>query len=281
MDITIAIPVNLRQFERLDRLAAHSDLHIVVDHPDALAAMAQLKSKVHIWIEVDTGGRRTGIPIGQEEDIVRLWHQGQSLPRARMEGLLWHDGQFYHSTHQNIKDTWKDNLNRLTALKDRLTTSGPPPALSAGDTPSTTLLDDLSGVDEIRAGNLVYYDLMQVQAGVCHLDQIAVALAAPVIGHYPHRAQIAVHAGAIHLSKEQLLLDDQQPVFGRMVTFTPEGWTIPDHSAWVSHLSQEHGLIDVPPEYHRHYPIGSLIGILPIHSCLTADAMKGRNHLLI
>ena len=281
MDITIAIPVNLRQLDRLDRLAAQCRLHVIVDHPATLTALERIRADIHVWIELDTGAGRTGIPVGQEADIARLWQQGQTMPGIRMEGLLWHDGQFYHATHQNIQDTWKSNLNRLAALKDRLSTVGPTPALSAGDTPSTTLLDDLSGVNEIRAGNLVYYDLMQARAGICQVEQIAVALAAPVIGHYPHRAQIAVHAGAVHLSKEQLPLDDRQPVFGRMVMLTPEGWTIPDHSAWVTHLSQEHGLIDVPPEYHRHYPIGSLIGILPVHSCLTADAMKGRNHLLI
>lgn len=280
-DITIAIPCNLRELDRLDRLAARCRLHVIVDHPATLAALDRISSTIHVWIEVDTGAGRTGIPIEEEQAIAQLWSSGLTLAKVHMEGLLWHDGQFYQATRQSIQASWNQNLHQLTDLQNKLARTGSRPALSAGDTPSSILLDDLSGVDEIRAGNLIYFDLMQAHAGVCHSDQIAVALAAPVIGHYPRRGQMAVHAGAVHLSKEHLLLPGNRAIYGQMVDLTPRGWTIPNRPSWVSHISQEHGLIEVESHHFEQYPIGSLVGILPVHSCLAADAMKERSHLLI
>ena len=39
-------------------------------------------------------------------------------------------------------------------------------------------------------------------------------------------------------------------------------------------ISQEHGIIKVSPEYYDSLEVGNLIGILPVHSCMTADLMK-------
>jgi D-serine deaminase-like pyridoxal phosphate-dependent protein len=43
---------------------------------------------------------------------------------------------------------------------------------------------------------------------------------------------------------------------------------------YVKALSQEHGVVVVPPTEINSYTIGDLIYVLPIHSCMTADLMK-------
>ena len=42
----------------------------------------------------------------------------------------------------------------------------------------------------------------------------------------------------------------------------------------VTQLSQEHGVLNLDPATLHSLQPGSLIGILPVHACLTADAMK-------
>jgi len=43
----------------------------------------------------------------------------------------------------------------------------------------------------------------------------------------------------------------------------------------VSGLSQEHGIIHAGRQLMNRTKIGDLIGIIPVHSCLTANLMKG------
>jgi len=62
-------------------------------------------------------------------------------------------------------------------------------------------------------------------------------------------------------------------VFGRIVLFSESGWSEPVPDAVMTTLSQEHGIIKVQRELFEQLNIGDVIGILPVHSCLTADAM--------
>jgi D-serine deaminase-like pyridoxal phosphate-dependent protein len=145
--------------------------------------------------------------------------------------------------------------------------------ISLGDTPSCSLLDDFTGVDEIRPGNFVFYDLMQEQIGSCKMEEIAVALASPIIAKNAKRHEIAVYGGAIHLSKEYILDEKGHKCFGRIVQLHDSEWSSPLPDATVISLSQEHGIIKVTEEYFDNFQIGDLLGILPVHSCLTAAAM--------
>ncbi|MBN1327650.1 MAG: alanine racemase, partial [Candidatus Cloacimonetes bacterium] len=43
----------------------------------------------------------------------------------------------------------------------------------------------------------------------------------------------------------------------------------------VLSLSQEHGILGMPSSQLSKIKTGDLLGILPVHSCLTADLMKG------
>ncbi len=74
--------------------------------------------------------------------------------------------------------------------------------LSVGDTPGCSLLPDFPGVDEIRPGNFVFYDAEQLEIGSCASNQIAVALACPIVARHPERNEVVLYGGAIHLSKE-------------------------------------------------------------------------------
>ena len=92
------------------------------------------------------------------------------------------------------------------------------------------------GVDEIRPGNFVFYDLMQAQIGACSLDDISVAVACPVVARHPERSQIVIYGGAIHFSKEQLRLANGAPSYGRLARLTPNSWQALSDASHISSL---------------------------------------------
>ena len=43
---------------------------------------------------------------------------------------------------------------------------------------------------------------------------------------------------------------------------------------YLSSVSQEHGVLKVEEEVFENINIGNIIGIIPVHSCLTVNLMK-------
>jgi D-serine deaminase-like pyridoxal phosphate-dependent protein len=135
--------------------------------------------------------------------------------------------------------------------------------------------ENFSGFDEIRPGNFVYYDVMQYQLGACSIDNIAVAVACPIVSIFPLRGELAIYGGAVHLSKEHIEAENGFKLFGYVVRLKADhSWAEPISGAYVYSLSQEHGLIKMPEKDLLQFQPGDLIGVLPVHSCLTAHQLK-------
>jgi D-serine deaminase-like pyridoxal phosphate-dependent protein len=142
--------------------------------------------------------------------------------------------------------------------------------ISTGDTPTCSVAESWPDIQELRPGNFVFYDIMQVQIGSCTLEDIAVALACPVVARHPDRMEIIVYGGGVHLSKERLIWEGKE-IYGLPVLFHEKGWSVPSGNSFVKSLSQEHGIIRCELELFEKAVIGSLIGILPVHSCMMVD----------
>ena len=153
--------------------------------------------------------------------------------------------------------------------------------LSYGDTPSCSMAEHCDGLDEIRPGNFVYYDVMQYHLGSCRLEDIAVAVACPVVAIHPERSEMVVYGGAVHLSKEFIDAENDFQLYGYLVHFDKDfRWGKPVNGAYVGSLSQEHGVIQLPERELMTFHPGDLVGILPVHSCLTANLLKENTVLL-
>ena len=63
-------------------------------------------------------------------------------------------------------------------------------------------------------------------------------------------------------------------IFGQLVLLDENGWQKPNKDYFLTKISQEHGTISVDAELIKNIKIGDLIGIIPVHSCLTANLMK-------
>lgn len=275
-DITIAFPVNLRETEEINELAGRIRLNILVDSVYSTQVLAgKIQNSTGVLIEFDNGYHRSGLlpdEMKVMDEILSILKQDNAL---RFNGFLTHAGNTYTAgSTEEILSIMKSTATQLQALKEKYSNRFPDVITSYGDTPSCSIADDLSSFDEIRPGNFVYYDVMQYHIGSCQLDDIAVAVACPVVSVYPKRKEIVIYGGAVHLSKEFIAADNNFKLFGYVVNLTEDEWSEPIPGAYVSSISQEHGIVKIPEQFIGRFQPGETVGILPIHSCLTADLLK-------
>jgi D-serine deaminase-like pyridoxal phosphate-dependent protein len=276
-DITIAFPVNILELSMISELANELTLNIQGDSSTILQTIeTALLYPVGFYIEIDTGHHRSGISWKDLDEVDRMLDFISRSNRLKFKGFLTHSGHTYTAdSREEILDIYKDTVRKMNYLKEQYREAWPELTISIGDTPGCSIAEDFAGVDEIRPGNFVFYDLMQYSLGTCTLEQIAVALACPVVGKNVQRNQIIVYGGAIHFSKDFLYKSSGERIFGYVVRLSEKEWSKPVPGAYLASLSQEHGIIHATKEFIEEIKIGDILAVLPVHSCLTANLMKG------
>jgi len=275
-DITIAFPVNIREIEQLNALAEEIQLNLTLENVEAAEFLnKELKFEVGFFIKIDTGYKRTGVSFDIFLTIDKILKEAERSGQLKFKGFLTHAGNTYQAKNPDeVIEIHNDALYKLSLLKKQYIERYPDLVISVGDTPSNSMADDFTEVDEMRPGNFIFYDLMQYNIGSCSFDQIGSVMACPVVAKHKDRNEVIVHGGAVHFSKDSIIRNDQK-VFGKMMRLIPEGWRDCDKEYHLIKLSQEHGTIHVPGTQFDKISIGDLIGIIPVHSCLTANLMGG------
>ncbi|MCX7833830.1 MAG: alanine racemase [Ignavibacteria bacterium] len=274
-DITVAFPVNIIEIDKINFLASKIELNLLFDSIDAVNIISKnLKGNVNGYIKIDTGYNRAGVYYKDLTKIKKIVRQLIKQNKIKFKGLLSHFGHTYYSKNNSeIKETYHTSVEILNDIKSKLKDIHSNIEISIGDTPSCSLINDFSGVDEIRPGNFIFYDYKMLSLNVCREEDIAVAVACPVISIYEDRKEILVYCGAIHLSKDSIKINGKE-LYGIPVISCKNGWGKIEKGNFVKSLSQEHGLLKVTEKFIRNVKIGDIIFIIPIHSCLTADALK-------
>jgi D-serine deaminase-like pyridoxal phosphate-dependent protein len=283
IDITIAFTANPRQVKQINRLAADGvRLGLLVESVDCLQLLQRsLEHPVDVWLDIDTGYHRTGLPWDAMDEIHAVAQATvQDVVHFRLRGLLTHAGETYdvHGV-EAVTAIQRATVYRLKATREALEAKGIGSAdnkleLSIGDTPSCSMVHDLGPIDEMRPGNFVFFDVMQANIGACRLEEIAVALACPVVGKQPHLNQIVLYGGAVHLSKDRIIDSHGRKSFGRIAKATTTGWSILPDTYYLKSVSQEHGLVHADTALIDSVKIGDILLVLPIHSCLAANLNK-------
>jgi D-serine deaminase-like pyridoxal phosphate-dependent protein len=274
-NITIAFPVNWREINEINALADHNHLELLVESCETARFLQNnLRLLTEVWVKIDVGAHRAGLNWQNRDEITRLVNTILQCNKLILRGFLTHDGRTYHATSPNeIKSLYKDSTNHLNIVSKWFEESRKSAfEISVGDTPGCWLSDDLGDVNEIRPGNFIFFDVGQYQLGVCTLEEIAVTVACPVVAKHAERLEVVIYGGAIHLSKE-LILNKGVPIYGMVAFPEEERWGIPEEDCYVSSLSQEHGIVKMNEKAFNKIQVGDLLCILPVHSCLTADAL--------
>jgi D-serine deaminase-like pyridoxal phosphate-dependent protein len=276
-DITIAFPVNIHEIENLRQLSRKITLHLLVESRSTVRFLHRhLDAATRIWIKIDTGYHRTGIYWDHFSEIREIADVIQNSKNLLLEGLLIHAGHSYRARGiRQLREIYRDTSVKLRTVRDHLREAGTSPIrISYGDTPTCSVISNFREVDEIRPGNFVFYDLMQVHIGSCNASQLAAALVCPVVARHPERGELVIHGGAVHLSKEFIVDSDNQKNYGAVCEWTGSSWSAIIEGAYVSGLSQEHGIIKGDSAFIEKIQEGTLLAILPVHSCLTMNLMR-------
>ncbi len=272
-DITIAFPVNVHEIDAINKLASEINLNILIENKESLEYITKfIKSHVGVFIEIDTGHNRTGISPNKTNLIDRMIEILKENSFFHFKGFLSHTGHTYLAkSKHDIFNRHFDAVLKMRDLKNRYLSNCPNLMLSLGDTPSATICDNFQSTDEIRPGNFIFYDLMQLKLGVCQLEDIAVRLVCPVVGRHGSRNEVVIYGGSVHISRDSITNIDGKELYGRIIVDTENGKEMLSEMNYLHKLSQEHGIIRTTYKDFNKFKVGDLIEILPVHSCLTAN----------
>ena len=274
-DITIAFPVNLREIDLINHLASRQRIGLLLEHHQtAELLIKQLLYPVDVYIKIDTGYHRTGLSMEEMPLISKLAGVIRDSKLMTLKGLLTHAGHTYNAeSKEEIRSIYHSSVQTLLDVSQQLGNHEEPLILSYGDTPACSVMESFSFIHEIRPGNFVFYDLMQLAAGGCQLDQLAGIVVCPVVAVHPSRNQAVIYGGAIHLSKEPIQMNGRR-IYGQLIEMDDQGWYNPLPEAYVISLSQEHGIIEAPERVIRDLHPGMVVGIIPVHACLVSNLLQ-------
>ena len=287
-DITVAFPVNILEVDKINQISSKiRHLNIMVENSEAITYLEEhLENPVGAWVKIDCGYGRTGIPATDVSRIGTVLEQLKTSRCMRFQGFLTHAGHTYGcSENEQVLAIHRDTKRLLLALKERYTPMYPELQLSVGDTPSCSILDasEFRDFDEMRPGNFVFYDIEQACIGSCREEDIAVAVACPIVAKHPQRSEIILYGGGVHFSKDRVSGQPEGTIYGRVVASgsSPGSLEWGDIVAgmYLKGVSQEHGKVVVPSAVWDNYQVGDLVLVLPVHSCMTADVLKHKGYL--
>lgn len=275
-DITWALPLPLVYTAAVLSMPVGVMLRVVVDSDEAVRYLENAArvsgKKQHVWLKVDCGYHRAGVnpshPLA--EALVGHLNRSDSLV---FDGILSHSGYAYSARSRAEILSYADReRSTMVEFAQRMRRGGYRiPSVSIGSTPAMSVVENLDGVDEIRPGNYVFYDMTQVMIGSCALADCALTVLASVISHQPGASHVVTDAGALALSKDpgpthlggDLSMGEVFDDYGRRLLHP---------SVALGSLSQEHGKVVArdPSALEGSFEVGDRIRILELHSCLTA-----------
>lgn len=292
-DIHFSLPVYETALDELVAVSAKvPQLRVMLDHSEQLDLLTSY-NKLHphakkwsIYIKINMGTNRAGL-INDTENLKKTIEKALT-PEVRaavdIYGFYCHAGHSYSSkTEDAAKDfllqeifhankATKEALNIDPSLKLHMSVGATPTAHASecltNEELELKLGESLAGTLELHAGNYPFCDLQQVATNCISYSDVSIKLYADVVSTYPSRGdkgpgEQLINAGAIALARET----GPMPGHGRIVE--PAGY-----ENWVvGRLSQEHGIL-IPEEDKptNFIPIGTRVGVVPQHSCITAAA---------
>ncbi|MHA7128445.1 alanine racemase [Algoriphagus namhaensis] len=269
--IHIAFPFNPLEAARLDQLAARQSMSVqLINLATTQKLVDTLTHEVGFFIEIDAGYGRTGVQVSDFGLIEGILKTAKKSANLRFRGFYLHPGHTYYA---DIPKIYEQTRQALSMLKSKYRTEYPDLVTRTGDTPGCSVTEDFGDIDELGPGNFVFYDLMQASLGSCTKSDIAVAMAVPVVDIQAGRKEILVHGGGVHFAKDVLLDEHGNKNFGEIVNLTQSGWTLRNDGSHLKSISQEHGIVKASDALLAEVKVGDILGVLPIHSCMTADCM--------
>ena len=258
-DIQIAnIIVGENKIRRLMALNRICKISVAVDSAENAAQLSHFflkeKTPLKVLLKINSGLNRCGLDTFDE--VLGLVRKISALPNLKIAGLMTHAGHAYGAKNENrIKEIGRSEGKLLVDYARKLHKNGLElKVISVGSTPTAPYCSAIDGVTELRVGNYIFNDRIQVALGTVPLRRCALNVLATVIC-VPSPGRVIIDAGS-----KALALDS-----GAHGNKLLEGYGyIIETKDLITRLSEEHGIIDNPKGIYR---IGQKLRIMPNHAC--------------
>lgn len=260
-DIILAYPVvGKLKIKKFISLAKRAKLSTIVDNTyvaDKLnEAALDNDMVVEVYIKIDTGLNRLGVTPGA--DLLQLAKYIKGLKALKLKGILTHAGHVYGATNRaKVEQIALSEGTQMVACKDMLHKANiDVEIVSIGSTPTVKLGGTVKGVTEIRPGNYVLNDAIQVGLGAATIDECSLRVITTVISK-PTKNRVVIDAGS-----KVFALD--KGAHGNNIV-NGFGIILNHPKATLTRLSEEHGEIECSEDSNIN--IGDRLEIVPNHAC--------------
>ncbi len=282
-DIRIAYEVVGRStYERLAALQHRATISVCVDTPEGADMLSKwfhgTGHTIDVLIEVDTGYGRCGVRWDAPDSIAFVRHVSE-LPGLKWRGLLTHAGNAYHgpaSPEESSDDALvryaDEERDRMLDFALALRDAGlMPDVISIGSTPTMSRFRNTEKeglrITEIRPGNYVFNDAIQVGLGTTPIENCALTVLATVMSR--HRDRSGVERVYLDAGKKVVTADTGVATNGYgILLYNPRTMTPLPHADIVA-LSEEHGWVEVQGGSTLH--VGDQVRFVPNHACVAVD----------
>ena len=256
--------VGASKWARLVALAQRASVSVGVDNLEVACGLAetaqQAGATVDVLIEVDSGLQRAGVLPGQA--TLALAEPLAALAGLRLIGIFTHAGHAYGAASPaEVARIGRAEGEVLVSTAELLRAHGIPcPVVSVGSTPTALSAGAVPGVTELRPGNYVFYDRMQVGLGSASLGECALTVLATV-SSCPAANRAVIDAGS-----KTFALDRGAHGVESVLGFGEDLAT----GLTLDHLSEEHGVIALHAGQQAPR-VGQRLRFVPNHACTVAN----------
>jgi D-serine deaminase-like pyridoxal phosphate-dependent protein len=249
------------KISRLVKLQDEAIVKVAVDSLENAQQIGEIAAGsnrvIPVLVDVDTGMKRCGVPIGPA--AANLATAVAKTKGVRFDGLMTFEGHLYEITNpRKRKAVVQRTIGRFVRLGRTIRNDGiEVSVLSCGSTPTAEAAAGVVGITELQPGNYVFYDLMQVGEGSARLSNCAQRVLTTVISS-PSANRCVVDAGSKAFAHDQ----GEYPKALRA-----QGTPIDIH--------EEHLTLRTRSKFR----IGDKIQFVPYHAC-TASNMFDLVHLV-
>jgi D-serine deaminase-like pyridoxal phosphate-dependent protein len=264
-DILIACPLSSPlKLKKVASLLPLAKIKLAVDSPKQAERIHQFfehsSTAIDVWIKVDTGLHRCGVEPGKE--TVLLAKEISKYSKLNLQGLFTHAGHAYASSGQEMEKIGLYEGQAIAESAEWCEKEGIPIRhRSVGSTPTFRISGKVPGITEVRPGNAVFFDAIQVGLGVATFDQCALRLLSSVVSIRPNEKRLILDTGSKSLSLDQ-------GAHGN-ASVNGYGHVVNHPELTIQRLSEEHGIVSINQQ--TNLDVTDRVQIIPNHACTVVN----------
>ena len=251
--------VTTTKLKRLAALSKRVNISVGLDSAAGAKILSDVFSaagkKIDYVIEIDSGLNRCGVSPGPP--AVELFNAIKHLSSLRFKGIFTHAGQVYgKQTVEEVIEVSKLESETMVETRNCFKDVGvQPEVVSVGSTPTMRVWEGCASVNEMRPGNYIFLDAIQIALGVANPQECALTVLATVTSRPAHDRAVVDAGSKVFALDKGAHGKEMLKGFGLVL----------NKNAVLERLSEEHGVMAL--DSNEKLDIGDTVRIIPNHAC--------------